>query len=182
MDTTKFFNSKKRDLSNNSNTEEDAKRQREESPSESPKVSMLDTRNVRLQNLEKEVKIFTSLPFATTTTKLKEKSDLSESIKFMSEKFDEFEKERQEQKMVIEELRDEVSSLNEKRNSITKQLDRQEQYSRRNFLLINGINEGKQENTDTLALEIFREKLDIDLTQRDLDRTHRIGKNDKSSI
>ena len=53
MDTTKFFNSKKRDLSNNSNTEEDAKRQGEESPSESPKVSMLDTRNVRLQNLEK---------------------------------------------------------------------------------------------------------------------------------
>ena len=35
MDITKFFNSKKRDLSNNSNTE-DAKRQREENPSESP--------------------------------------------------------------------------------------------------------------------------------------------------
>ena len=34
MDITKFFNSKKRDLSNNSNTE-DAKRQREENPSES---------------------------------------------------------------------------------------------------------------------------------------------------
>ena len=34
-----------------------------------------------------------------------------------------------------------------------------------------------QENTDDLAL--FREKLDIKLTQRDLDRTHRIGKNDK---
>ena len=30
MDTTKFLNRKKRDLSNNSNTEEDAKRQREE--------------------------------------------------------------------------------------------------------------------------------------------------------
>ena len=43
MDITKLFNSKKRDLSNNSNTEEDAKRQREESPSESPNVSILDT-------------------------------------------------------------------------------------------------------------------------------------------
>ena len=43
MDITKFYDSKKRDLNNNSNTEEDAKRQREESPSESPNVSMLDT-------------------------------------------------------------------------------------------------------------------------------------------
>ena len=107
--------------------------------------------------------------------------DLSESIKFMSDKFDEFEKERQEQKKVIEELRGEVSSLNEKLNGFTEQVDRQEQYSRRNCLLIHGITEGNQENTDDLALEIFREKLDIELTQRDLDRTHRIGKNDKRS-
>ena len=50
----------------------------------------------------------------------------------MSDKFDEFEKERQEQKKVIEELRGEVSSLNEKLNGFTEQVDRQEQYSRRN--------------------------------------------------
>ena len=41
MVITKFFNSKKRDFSNNLNTEEEVKRQREESPSESPNV--LDT-------------------------------------------------------------------------------------------------------------------------------------------
>ena len=40
MDITNFFNSKKRDLSNNSNTEEDAKRQGEESPSEILNVSI----------------------------------------------------------------------------------------------------------------------------------------------
>ena len=60
-------------------------------------------------------------------------------------------------------------------------MDRQEQYSRRNCLLIHGITEGNQENTDDLALEIFKEKSDIELTQRGLDRTHRIGKNDKRS-
>ena len=32
-----------------------------------------------------------------------------------------------------------------------------------------------------VALEIFREKVDIKLTQRDLNQTHRIGKNDKSN-
>ena len=48
----------------------------------------------------------------------------------------------------------------------------QEQYSRRNCHLIHGITEKNQENTDDLALEIFRGKLD---------RTYRIGKNDKKS-
>ena len=45
----------------------------------------------------------------------------------MSDKFDEFEKkERQEQKKLIEELRGEVSSLNEKRNDLTEQVYSQE--------------------------------------------------------
>ena len=56
-----------------------------------------------------------------------------------------------------------------------------EEYSRRNGLLIHGITEGNQEKTDDLSLEIFREKLDIELTQRDLDRTNGIGKNGKSN-
>ena len=83
----------------------------------------------------------------------------------MSDKFDEFEKERQEQKKVIEELRGEVSSLTEKLNGVTERVDRQEQYSRRNCLLIHGITDGDQENADGFALEIFREKLDIELKQ-----------------
>ena len=44
-------------------------------------------------------------------------------------------------------------------------MDRQEQYSRGNCLLIRGITEGNQENTDALVLKIFKEKLDIELTQ-----------------
>ena len=131
MDITKFFNSKKRDLSNNSNAKEDAKRQREESPSENPNVSMLDTsktpRNVFeeslksedcvkillscLRNLEKEVKDMQKLALSNNNNQIKgekQLGDLSESIKFMSDKFDEFEKERQEQKKVIQELRGEV--------------------------------------------------------------------------
>ena len=131
MDITKFFNSKKRDLSNNSNAKEDAKRQREESPSENPNVSMLDTsktpRNVFeeslksedcvkillscLRNLEKEVKDRQKLALSNNSNQIKgekQLGDLSESIKFMSDKFDEFEKERQEQKKVIQELQGEV--------------------------------------------------------------------------
>ena len=126
MNITRFFNSKKRDLSNNSNTEEDAKRQREESPSESPNVSMLDTPKTPvfeeslksedyvkillscLRNIEKEVKDTHKLALSNNNNNQikgkKQLVDLSESIKFMSDKFDKFEKDRQEQKKVIEEL------------------------------------------------------------------------------
>ena len=153
MDITKFFNSKKRDLSNNSNTEEDAKRQREESPSESPNVSMLDIPKTPgdvfeeslksedcvkmllscLRNLEEELKDIHKSALSNNNNNQikgeKQLADLNESINFMSDKFDEFEKQRQEQKKVIEELRGSVSSLNEKLNGFTEQLDRQEQYS-----------------------------------------------------
>ena len=59
---------------------------------------------------------------------------------------------------MTEELCDEVSSLNEKLNCITEQVDRQEQYSRQNCLLIYGITEENQGNTDALAFGIFKEK------------------------
>ena len=137
-----------------------------------------------LRNLEKEVKDIHKLALSNNSNQIKGEKQLgdpSESIKFMPDKFDDFEKDRHEQKKVIEELRGDVSSLNEKLNGFTEQVDRQEQCSRRNCLLIHRITEGNQKNTDDLALEIFREKLDIQLTQRDLDRTHRIGKNDKRS-
>ena len=88
----------------------------------------------------REVKDIDKLPLSNNNNnQIKGKKllvDLSESIKFMSDKFDEFEKERQVQKQVTEELRGEASSINEKRNSITEQADQQEQYSRRNCLLI----------------------------------------------
>ena len=147
MDITKLFNRKERDLCNNSNTKEDAKRQREESPSKSLNMSMLDTPKTPgdvfeeslkqedcvkillscFQNLEKEVKNIRKFALSNNNNQTKgekQLADLSKSIKFKSDKFDEFEKERQEQKKVIEKLQGEVSSLNEKLNRITEQVDR----------------------------------------------------------
>ena len=150
MDITNFFNSKKRDLSDHANTEEDTKRQREESPSESPNVSKLDTPKtpvdvfekslksencvkillICLRNLEKEVKDIHKLTLSNKNNQNKgekQLADLSESIKFMSDKFDAFGKVKQEQNKVFKELRGKVSYLNEKLNGFTEQVDRQEQ-------------------------------------------------------
>ena len=41
---------------------------------------------------------------------------------------------------------------------------------------IHGIPENKNENTDVLAMEVTDTKIDIKITDNDIDRTHRIGK------
>ena len=61
-------------------------------------------------------------------------------------------------------------------DNITVEMDRQEQYSRRNCLLIHGLPESKNENTDLLAMEAIETKMNIKITDNDIDRTHRIGK------
>ena len=52
--------------------------------------------------------------------------------------------------------------------------DRQEQLG--NCLLIHEIPENKDEDTDTLALEILNTKMEIKVIQNHIDRTHKINK------
>ena len=54
-------------------------------------------------------------------------------------------------------------------------VDRQEQYSRRNCLLVYGIVETNDKNTDDLVLKTINEKLDMEITENEIDRSHRIG-------
>ena len=148
----KLFNDKNKDVGNNSYSHKDARRQREKSFD----VPLLDTPKTPwdlfeerlksedcveilltyLGNLEKEVKDIHKLVFFNNRNQIKREkqlADLNKLMKFLSNKFYEFEKERQEQKKVIEEVYGAVSFSNEKRNCITEQVDRQEQYSRRNY-------------------------------------------------
>ena len=55
-------------------------------------------------------------------------------------------------------------------------MDRQEQYSRRNCILIHGLKEEQNKSTNDRVLGLFREELNEDILLVDLDRTHRIGK------
>ena len=109
-----------------------------------------------MQNLEREVKDIHKLALSNNNNQIKcgrQLVELSQLVKFMSDNFDEFKKETEDKKNVIEELRSDVSSLNKKLNCITEQVDQQEQYSRQNCLsmqllelLINGITKKSQEN------------------------------------
>ena len=53
-------------------------------------------------------------------------------------------------------------------------MDRQEQYSRRNCILIHGLKDEKNESTDDRVMKLFREELYEDVLLVDFDRTHRI--------
>ena len=68
-----------------------------------------------------------------------------------------------------------MSDLNTSVKNLENQLDRQEHYSRRNCLLIHGITETQDENTDDISLRTINEHLELELTEKELDRTHRIG-------
>ena len=129
-----------------------------------------------LKNLEKEVKYIRSLGDQNRQTQIKGEqslADLSKSVKFITDKFDEYEKEREEKNEIIKKLNEKVSALTEKSKVLEESIDQQRQYSRRNCLLIHGVEENSNEDTDKLVLD--KNDLEINLTEVAIDRTHRIG-------
>ena len=54
--------------------------------------------------------------------------------------------------------------------------DNQEQYSRRNYLLIHGLMETKTEDTNEVVLDAINNKLNIEMSQISIGRSHRLGK------
>ena len=56
-----------------------------------------------------------------------------------------------------------------------KAADRQEQYTRRNCLLIHHIEEKDDENTNDTVLEVMKDDLGVDISIDDLDRSHLLG-------
>ena len=65
--------------------------------------------------------------------------------------------------------------MTERSKVLEESIDQQGQYSRRNCLLIHGVEENSNEDTDKLVLNIVNNDLEIDLTEVAIDRTHRIG-------
>ena len=101
--------------------------------------------------------------------------DIAESVKFMTSKFDELEKDRKEKEKIINNLKGEVSYLSEKLGKLEESIDAQQQYSRRNCLLLHGIEETKGEDTDDLVLEVLNDDMGLNISKTALDRSHRIG-------
>ena len=193
-----YFGSKKRDFTDKSNDGDERKKAKESNLDLSlnqddtdvfvegidfPRcVSVLYDCLVNLNKKANEI----HLPSTTTndaqiksTQQLKEVND---AIKFINEKFEEFQADRRQKEWEIAELKITINSLNVRLDKADRTLDCQEQYPRRNCLLIYGIDEENQENTDEVVINVLKKEMDEEITHLDIDRSHRLGnrKLDKS--
>ena len=190
-----FFGRQKRDLSDGSKSRdgEDTKKIKEgyedinsipdevfEDGLSSPSLTKIVLNTLR--NIEKQVKDLFALNEETKNSQIKGERQLIEfkkSIDFLSGKFDSLDKDRKEQGEKIKNLEEKLEKLEEENKSLNNSVDDLEQYSRRNCLLLHGVKETADENTDNIVIKTLSEELDVEITEEDLDRTHRVGKPEK---
>ena len=80
----------------------------------------------------------------TKDSEIKRKSQLNslnEAMDFMTNKFEEYEREQQGKEKIIDSMKSDMVNMNEKIEKVERIVDRQEQYSRSNCLLLHGITE-----------------------------------------
>ena len=71
-------------------------------------------------------------------------------------------------------LKKRQQACEEKNKRLERQLNDQEQYSRRNSIRLFGIPEKDKENTNEVVCEVARNHLGVNLRPDDIDRTHRV--------
>ena len=94
--------------------------------------------------------------------------DLTESLNFLSNKFEEYEEDVAIKDKITEDLRSEVDRLSTKVEKLAKFQDQQEHCSRRN--LVHGIAEEKEEITNEVTINALNEKLDLAITLQDTEK------------
>ena len=68
-----------------------------------------------------------------------------------------------------------INGLNVRLQKADRALDVQEQYFRRNCLLIPGISKENQNNMNQVVINILKKKMYEEITHQDIDRSHRLG-------
>ena len=69
-----------------------------------------------------------------------------------------------------------ASLITQRIDKLNNSVDQQEQYLRLNCLLVHGTTEANNENMDNLVLTTINEKLDPNIAEKEIDRSHRIGR------
>ena len=132
-----------------------------------------------LKNLDTQVKAIHQLGLSNEENQIKGTKHLeavTTSIDEIYKKFEDYEMERKEKDEEIKNLKADVMNLRIQINEQNHTLDKHEQYSRRNCLLVHGVAENNNESTDDVVMKTIREKMGEEIRDIDIDRTHRIGK------
>ena len=131
-----------------------------------------------LQSLETEMKTVREISLAVKEWQIKGTEQLNEMnsvITFINEKFVEFERKIKSNNKEIKRLRKENSYLTKRLDEIDAALDRQEQYSRRNCLLIHGADEVESEDTNELSIKVVEEHMNQKIKPEDIYVSYRLG-------
>ena len=80
------------------------------------------------------------------------------------------------QKNVIEKLEADRGRMGASIKSLDEKIDEQQQYSRRNCLLVHGIKEEKDEDVEKVVMDVLNTKLAAGVKEMEVSRTHRVGR------
>ena len=80
-----------------------------------------------------------------------------------------------EMKGHIKQLKNFVKELQHQNQNLENRIEEQAQYSRRNCLIIHGLQVSQNESTDQLVLDTFQRCLGVTAKAGDLDRSHRLN-------
>ena len=115
-----------------------------------------------MQNFEKDVKTIREIAKLTQDSQIKDTEQLTEpqkSISFIKGKFKGHEESRGEKERETEKPKDNIGIFNKRLENMDTVIDRQEQYSRRNCLLIHGLEEQNNENTSQRIIVMLHESI-----------------------
>ncbi len=114
----------------------------------------------------------------------KEVDNLKQKVTNMEEEIERLKGENHDLKIDYDKVKEESLQNQQTLTSMQNHLKRREQivedlqqYTRRNCVIVTGVPEaGKNEDTDSKIKELAKDKMDLNIEDIDLDRTHRIGK------
>lgn len=86
----------------------------------------------------------------------------------MNKEFEESEVNRKEKVQGIPELKSNINGWNARLDNLDRALEQQEQYSKRNCLLIHIIDKENQEIAKVVIMNIFKKEVDEEITHQDI--------------
>ena len=95
-----------------------------------------------------------------------------ESVNFINKKFQEYKQHKREKECEIRKLKENINTLSKRLNDPDSVIDRQEQYSCQNCLLLVGLEEKPNGNTNQCVIDVLSESMGETISIQDLDQTY----------
>ena len=136
-----------------------------------------------LQNLETKMKSIKEIYLPAKDWQIKgteQLNDMNKAINLINEKFEDFEKALKEKDEEIKLLEKENNYLNKGLDKMDGVVDREEQYSRINCLLVHGIVDETVEDKEQNIIYTLQQSMNETIQPEDIDRSHKLGKPNSS--